>query len=169
MIKVPTPAAVNAPWLGALISRMKSANATPKNNRPNQLTERKPIPYTANPTQITPIKPATQPPGLEISIRIAWTPMARSRNRMLGLVRMIRICSIKVGLMGIGAAWRVWRRYSPASVLTVNPSNWVNRLFRSLAMKSINPTVIASWAVTAMALSMVCSARRTASGPRWEA
>ena len=34
------------------------------------------------------MKPATQPPGLEISIRMACTPMVISRKTMLGLVRI---------------------------------------------------------------------------------
>ena len=42
------------------------------------------------------MKPATQPPGLPISIRIACTPMVSSRKTMLGLVSIASNCSMKL-------------------------------------------------------------------------
>src|SRR5688572_32782851 len=71
MINDATPAVVNAPWVGALMSKMNKINAVSKKMIPNQLTGSTPIPYNASVRQTTPIKPATQPPGLEISISTA--------------------------------------------------------------------------------------------------
>ena len=63
-----TPAVVNAPWVGALMSSTNNTKAMMRKMMPNQLTLKTPIPYAASVRHTAPMKPATQPPGLESSI-----------------------------------------------------------------------------------------------------
>src|SRR5512145_1504015 len=91
-----TPATVSAPCVGALISRMNNTKAVTRKRMPNQLTDNKPMPYSATVTHTTPMKPATQPPGLEISIRIAMVPTDSSEKTIFGLVRNNNNCSMKL-------------------------------------------------------------------------
>jgi len=113
-----------------------------------------------------PINPATQPPGLEISIRIAWTPMESKRKTRLGLVRSCRTFSIRVCSSVSTLAPAVCRVMGSPETTRVRPSSQFKTSARSRAIKSTSPASSASTADTALAFSMVSSANATASAPR---
>jgi hypothetical protein len=112
------------------------------------------------------MKPATQPPGLEISINTDCIPIARSRKAMFGLVSRSRKPSMKVISSGSISALAVFSVRGPASIWTVFPSNASSRSSTLSTMKSIRFTSSASLAVTALASSIIASARARASSPR---
>jgi hypothetical protein len=67
-IKEVNPATVSAPCVGALTSSINKTKDVAIKANPNQLTGKIPRPYVPSARHTTPMKPAIQPPGLEISM-----------------------------------------------------------------------------------------------------